>query len=193
MMQKRISIALLLGIVSCCCLPPAVVCAQQSPLLKVLPKAPASPVSAFIGTWKGKLTWYVSGKPRRSFDMQLRILPADTTLTYTWQISYGKLGKDERPYLLRAVDTAKGHWVIDERNGIVLDSYLHGNSFTGAFTIQGKTIVDHYEVTGNQMRVSFYSFAGDTKTTTGKGNDDVPLVDSYRVTGFQTGLLTRAK
>ena len=112
---------------------------------------------SFIGKWKGKLQWMVAGKPTQTFTMQLNVLPTDTANQYTWQIIYGDAGKDNRPYILKPIDTAKGHWIVDERDGIMLDSYVHDNSIKGAFTVQGNTIVDNYTVVGNKMNVEFFS------------------------------------
>jgi hypothetical protein len=90
-------------------------------------KAQSFPQS-FIGHWKGTLEWYQSGKQEpQKVTMQLIIRPADTAGQYTWQLIYGERGEDNRPYLLKPVDSAKGHWVVDERNGILLDAYLVGN------------------------------------------------------------------
>src|SRR5687767_486420 len=76
--------------------------------------------AGFIGQWKGEIEWYQQGsKTPKTFAMQLRILPTDTAGQYTWQIIYGTEGKDNRPYVLKPVDTTKGHWVVDEKNGIV--------------------------------------------------------------------------
>jgi hypothetical protein len=148
----------------------------------------------FVGNWKGQLQWLVNGKPAQTFAMQLIIQPADSAMTYTWQIIYGENGKDNRPYLLKPVDTAKGHWVVDERDGIMLDSYIHGSSFHGAFTVQGNTIVDNYTLENrNEMRVEFFSIKLGDKKTSGKGTEDVPSVDSYKISSYQTGTLIRVK
>jgi hypothetical protein len=152
----------------------------------------AFPLS-FIGKWKGKLEWRVAGKPTQTFTMQLNILPTDTANQYTWQIIYGDNGKDNRPYLLKPIDTTKGHWIVDERDGIILDSYIHGNCVHGAFTVQGNTIVDNYCVTGNKMNVEFFSIKLADKKQSGKGTDDTPFVDSYRVGSYQVGVLTKLK
>jgi hypothetical protein len=147
----------------------------------------------FIGKWKGELQWMVAGKPTQKFKMQLNILPTDSANQYTWQIIYGDAGKDNRPYILKAIDTAKGHWIVDERDGIILDSYVHGNCIHGAFTVQGNTIVDNYCVTGNKMNVEFFSIKLADKKQSGKGTDEVPFVDSYRVGSYQMGVLTKLK
>src|SRR5687767_6059456 len=82
----------------------------------------------FIGHWKGDLYWYKTGeKTAQKVKMQLIIRPSDTIGHYTWQIIYGENNADNRPYILKPVDTAMGHWIVDERNGIVLDQYWVGN------------------------------------------------------------------
>ncbi len=148
---------------------------------------------SFIGNWKGKLQWMVAGKPTQTFTMQLRIKPTDSANKYTWQIIYGDDAKDNRPYLLKPVDTAKGHWIIDENNGIILDSYVHGNAIHGAFTVQGNTIVDNYKVENGKMYVEFFSIKLGEKKQSGKGTEEIPFVDSYRISSYQTGVLTRVK
>lgn len=148
---------------------------------------------SFIGKWKGKLQWMVAGKPTQTFTMQLNILPTDTANQYTWQIIYGDNGKDNRPYILKPIDTAKGHWIVDEKDGIILDSYIHGNCLHGAFTVQSNTILDNYCVTGNKMSVEFFTIKLGDKKQSGKGTADIPFVDSYRVGSYQSGVLTKLK
>jgi len=146
---------------------------------------------SFIGNWKGKMKWMVSGKREQEFTMQLKIQAADSAGQYTWQIIYGDDNKDNRPYILKPIDIAKGHWVIDENDGILLDSYVHGNAIHGAFTVQGNTIVDNYRVDKDSMFVEFFSIRLAEKKTSGKGTEDTPFVDSYKISSYQQGLLLK--
>jgi len=148
---------------------------------------------SFIGNWQGELQWMVAGKPTQTFTIQLKIQPTDAANQYTWQIIYGDNDKDNRPYLLKPVDTAKGHWIVDELDGIILDSYVHGNSIHGAFTVQGNTIVDNYRVENDTMLVEFFSFKLVDKKTSGKGTDETPFVDSYRMGSYQMGKLNKMR
>jgi hypothetical protein len=148
---------------------------------------------SFIGNWKGKLQWMVAGKPTQIFTMQLRIQPTDTVNQFNWQIIYGDDSKDNRPYILKPADAGKGHWVIDENNGIVLDSYVHGNAVHGAFTVQDNTIVDNYKVENGRMYVEFFSIKLAGKKQSGKGTEESPFVDSYRISSYQTGVLIKVK
>ncbi len=159
---------------------------QQSAKPVVFPQS-------FAGKWKGSLTWYVAGKKPQQFTMRLNIQLTDTPNVYTWQIIYGDKEQDNRPYLLKPVDTAKGHWVVDERDGILLDSYVHGNSLHGAFTVSGNTIIDNYALVNDKMEVEFFTVKLEEKSRSGKGTEDVPWVDSYRVAGYQKGVLERVK
>jgi hypothetical protein len=153
---------------------------------------------SFIGNWKGKLQWMVAGKPTQTFTMQLRIQPTDSVNQFTWQIIYGDPStplriQDNRPYILKPVDTAKGHWIIDENNGIVLDSYVHGNAVHGAFTVQGNTIVDNYTIENGKMKVEFFSIKLGDKKQSGQGTEETPFVDSYKISSYQTGVLIKVK
>ena len=125
--------------------------------------------------------------------MELQIRPTDSVNRYTWQLSYGPAAEDNRPYTLIAVDTAKGHWVIDENNGIVLDQFWIANRFTGAFTVMNSTIVNNYWLENGKLVVEFYSIAAKPINTTGKGNKEIPFVDSYKVNSYQRAVLSKDK
>lgn len=147
-----------------------------------------------MGQWEGELQWYGTGKKEpQKVKMQLIIQLTDSIGQYTWQIIYGARSEDNRPYILKPVDIAKGHWVIDERSGIMLDQYWVGNRFTGSFTVQATTIVNSYWMEGNQLMAEFYSIGASSLNKTGKGTEDVPYVESYAVKGFQKAVLRKVE
>jgi hypothetical protein len=145
---------------------------------------------SFTGNWKGTLTWTVPGKAPQTFTMRLNIQPADSG-RYTWQIIYGDDQKDNRPYLLTPVDTAKGHWVVDERNSIILDSYWLGNKFTGVFAVSGSTILDQYWIENGEMYVEFVTYNSKPLAVTGGTSKEIPAVDSYQIKSVQRGVLKK--
>ena len=149
---------------------------------------------SFTGHWKGKLNWVRTGKPTQQFTMQLKIRPSANEGQYEWHISYGDSSRDERPYLLKpADDLHSDHWVIDERNGIILDNYVAGNCLQGSFTVLNNTIVNNYCIENGQMNVQFFAIKLGDKKTSGKGTDESPTVDSYRMTGYQYGMLEKVE
>lgn len=149
--------------------------------------------ASFTGHWQGTLHWYAQGVDTpRTVHMELDIRPhPDSAGQYTWHIIYGKPGQDNRPYLLKPVDAAKGHWVIDEVNGILLDQYWTAGKFAGAFTVGNTTIVNSYWIENGQLQVEFYSYTARPLVTTGKGTEDSPRVDSYAMRAYQRATLRK--
>jgi hypothetical protein len=146
---------------------------------------------SFTGHWKGTLMWSSNGRPQQQTEMQLIIRSADTPGHYTWQIIYGKDEKDNRPYLLKPADKSGTHWVVDERNGILLDGFWIGNRFTGAFAVGGNTILDAYWIENNKLHAEFFSYRQQALNTTGKGTEESPLVESYRMNSYQKAVLSK--
>ena len=147
---------------------------------------------SWIGNWKGELQWYKTGKAEpQKINMELRIHPADSMNTWTWQIIYGAETEDNRPYKLISKDTSKIHWVIDENNGIVLNQYWVADKFCGAFTVMNSTIINNYWVENDKLIAEFYSINAKPIATTGKGTTESPSVDSYLIGGYQKAVLTK--
>lgn len=147
----------------------------------------------FIGHWQGTLQWYSQGADTaRTVNMELDIKPhPDSAGQYTWHIVYGQPGQDSRPYVLKPIDAAKGHWVIDEINGIILDQYWIGGKFAGAFTVGTVTIVNSYWIENGQLQVEFYAYPPKPLATTGKGTEESPKVDSYQIRSYQRAVLSK--
>lgn len=148
---------------------------------------------SFVGNWKGVLQYYKTGKDTaQTVAMELKIQAIDTTTgQYTWNLIYGKLTEDNRPYLLKPVNTAKDHWVIDELNGIILDQFWVAGRFTGAFSVQGATIVNSYWIENGELHIEFISYGTKPKATTGGNSAEIPPVDSYEVKGYQKAVLRK--
>lgn len=148
----------------------------------------------FIGHWEGELIWFQAGKKLpQKVNMQLIIGLSDTAGQYTWQLIYGRKNEDNRPYLLKAVDTSRGHWIIDERDGIILDHYWTGNRFTGAFTVQSTTILNSFWLEGDRLLVEFFSAGTTPVRKSGGASKEVPVVESYGIKSFQKALLRKRK
>ncbi|MFM9909302.1 MAG: hypothetical protein ACKVOW_08135 [Chitinophagaceae bacterium] len=136
---------------------------------------------SFIGNWKGEMVWSKPGKNiPQTFIIELKIQTLkDSAGQYSWNIIYGSENKDNRPYILKAIDSSKGHWVVDEVNTIVLDQYWVENKFQGVFSVQNATIVNSYWIENDKMRVEFLPYGTKLINTTGKGDKETPFVESY--------------
>lgn len=132
------------------------------------------------GTWIGKM----KGGPSE-IEMRLVIAPIDSG-RWHWRITYGN--EPERPYQLHVVDQAKGHYLIDEQNGILIDQYLVEDRLSAAFTVNGKLILFDYEMTPNGISIVAPSFnLANFRTTAGAG----ATVCSFALGGTQRGLLEK--
>jgi hypothetical protein len=146
----------------------------------------------FIGNWAGELEWHLTGKPVQKVHMELIIRPSkDSAGQYSWNLIYGSASSDNRPYILKAVDTSNGHWQIDEVNGIILDQFWIAHRFIGSFTVGNSTIVNNYWIENGQLMVEFISYVARPLATTGKGTNDSPKVDSYTIRSYQKAALSR--
>lgn len=153
---------------------------------------PAGFPQSWAGNWKGELHWYAgASRESRKVNMELRIQPGSSPGTYSWQMIYGSPTEDNRPYTLMARDTARGHWAIDEHNGIVLDQFWIAGRLSGAFTVMNSTIVNSYWLDEDKLHVEFYTLSAKAMASTGRGDKDSPLVDSYQVKGYQKAVLVR--
>ena len=162
--------------------------------------APALAQQAFPDDWLGQ--WWGTLAVERGRDtlmttrMQLGIARADAA-SYTWSLSYGPTGADDRPYRLERVDSAGTHWRIDERNGIVLDAYLHGGVLYSCFSVMGSRLYTRDELRGDTLYHEIVSGpvaglpTGDTVLAATA--DTIPPVDSHRLPNRQSARLVRAK
>lgn len=146
---------------------------------------------SWIGKWKGTLNWFQGIQKRQSVNMELHILPTDSVNQYSWRIIYGDQQKDNRPYLLKPFDASRGHWLIDERNSIVLDQFLLGDRFSGSFTVEGNTILNNYWLSGDSLVVEFFNSQENPIAITGGGDSTIPKIKSYGMRSYQRAVLKR--
>ena len=170
---------------------------------------PAGLPEAWFGSWRGTVqVMRPGGEVASEFGMSLEIgpapdQPAGALPAYAWAITY-EMGdqKQTRPYLLRiATDEAgqprPGHFVLDERNGILVDQFLVGKVMQGHFIVEsnGRRQILHarYELVQDEAGQP----AIDTEIATYDGDEsrrstlDGGGVDSRRLLRLQAGMLKR--
>jgi len=160
------------------------------------PDSAGFPVS-WAGNWQGTLEIFNAKGKVQSVPMWMEIHPIDTSATgrFTFGLVYGSKEQDWRPYELVPVDPEKGLWKVDEKNGIVMESYLYGPKLLCWFVVQGSRILCTYEKTDANTIVfevmSGKEAPGSTTGNTKQGEEDIPEVKTYPFQGFQRGVLRR--
>lgn len=144
--------------------------------------------SAWEGRWVGDMH---SSSPRvpAKIEMELEVKPLADGKGHTWTIVYRPEGReDRRPYEIRPVDGQAGRYVIDEKNGIVLDASLRGSVLVSTFSVGDTLLATRYELSGTTLRVEMDSYRLSDARETKAGAQSVK---SYRLVSQQTATLAR--
>lgn len=151
------------------------------PVVRPEPTGTAFP-DTFVGSWTGELEVSTLPKP---VGMTLDVRQIPGTPRYTWTMRYE--GQPARPYELVPVDPARGQWAIDEKNGIVLDSFVAGGKLLSQFDVATNRVTSRYELTPDgQLELEMSMFSRQPLASTGHG------VETFKLVNFQRAVLHRA-
>jgi len=150
---------------------------------------------SWLGIWAGELEIYRENKLQQKLPMELELLESDSSENYIWAIIYGEdkiAGR--RPYELEILDTEKGHYRVDEKNTIKLESYLFGNKLYNWFAVMNSMILCTYELDGDELLFEIVSGSTEPVSITGNQKyegEDIPEVKTYPVAVTQRAVLRR--
>jgi hypothetical protein len=152
---------------------------------------------SWIGNYKGSLEIFGIDSVKMKANMELKIAATRNDSIYDWHIKYEFNGKEDiRNYSLRLVDRNKGHYHIDEKNSIVIDSYLFNrNKLSSVFSVENNMIMVKYSLESDHIIFELWSVDQQQKNSTGKGVFDgntVPEVSSYMINGQQRAILKKS-
>jgi hypothetical protein len=150
----------------------------------------------WLGIWEGTLNIYNHQNILQSIPMTLENLRTDTTDIYQWVIIYGEDKiKGKRDYILKTKDKSKGHYVVDEKNGILLDAYVLENKLISHFEVMGNQLTSIYERQEEKMVFEIIVNKSVPSLVSGniksEGQEDIPEVKSYPIIGYQKAVLSR--
>ena len=147
----------------------------------------------WLGQWKGELQIYNGTELTQTFPMALDHRITDHSDTLIWAIIYGEDSiAGRRDYQLITKDKQMGHYVVDEKNSIYLDTYLRGNKMISSFEVQNNLITLVYKREGDAMIFEIYAI--NTKEAKISGNQEhngseMPLVKSFKVNSMHKAIL----
>lgn len=151
--------------------------------------------AAWIGHWKGTASVGMGDK-QQQFTMELIVAPTSDPARHDWTLVYdGHAGRQERKYTLIATDAAKGQYVIDENNGIVLDATIVDHVLHSHFIVQGNRIVVREELVNEgteeaAIKIEMVTTVDASATVTG-GKDGVPEVKTWKPVSIQRATLRK--
>ena len=158
--------------------------AEEEPPPKAFP-------ATWAGTWKGPCVVVRNGKTAMEFPMELHIAPMEGGGNWSWRVVYGEGEKRQvRPYELHPVDGQPNHFVIDEKNSILIDSYFENDRLHSRFWVADNVIEAVYTRRGDKLEATLTTYgAKPTRMSGGEGR--VPPVASYALKSVQRGTLAR--
>lgn len=145
-----------------------------------------------MGHYKGELVSVNLEGKESSFGMELLIKEVSDS-TYDFTIIYSGDGvKQERAYQL--YHKGPGHYLLDEKNGIILDMSYGKDRLVSFFEVQGNFIHVSYILEKKGIRFELTSSVSTQKTggQTTEG-EEIPEVQSYTTVSFQFASLKRQK
>jgi hypothetical protein len=139
-----------------------------------------------IGTWKGPMMIYNRGQMRDSVRITFTVANTNQPNEWTWRTEYHSeklpMTKD---YIIRLTDPEKQIYVTDERNGIELLTYRHGDKLCNVFETEGIVLTSTYERSGDYLIF---------EVTSGKRTGEVQGgVQNYSVGHVQRAVLYKSK
>lgn len=151
--------------------------------------------ASWEGNWHGQLDIFNANGKVHSIPTGLEIHKIDSSGTgrYTFGLVYGSKEQDWRPYELVPLAPEQGLWQVDEKNGIMMESYLYGPKLLCWFTVEGSRVMCTYEKRGEELLFEVYSGKELPVSTTGntmQAGETIPEVKTFPFTVFQRAVLT---
>ncbi len=150
---------------------------------------------SWVGDYAGNLEIYAVDSIGMQVKMKLGIHPTEQDSVYHWIITYEFKGKEDvRSYELKMIDKEKGHYQIDEKNSIVIDSYYRNETFTSFFEVNKSVIITSHRREGDGIEFEIIASLLDPISTTGNGiidDEAIPEVISYPIKGRQRCILKK--
>ncbi len=152
---------------------------------------------SWLGDWEGTLKIFKDNKVVQNVPMELELAQMDSSANFTWAIIYGEDKETgRRPYELELIDTDKGQYRIDEKNSILLESYLYGNKLLCWYEVMGSQILSIYEKRGDKIIFEIIFGSSEPVSITGDQKyqgEDIPAVSTFPIGGYQRAVLTKVK
>jgi hypothetical protein len=146
----------------------------------------------WLGTWKGTMKLHYANGKTQEVATELRIQKTSDPSRWKWMIVYEEgTARQERPYELIAQNTAKGKYVVDEKNDILLDAYFADNTLMSQFEVQGNLLMTIERLEGDTLYFENIMAKTGKPNKSGGSSVDIPEVKSYPVVVMQRAALKK--
>lgn len=151
--------------------------------------------ASWCGYWVGDLEIIGPQGTLQTLPIAYDIQATENDSTYTWAIIYGDdVEAGKRDYRLIVKDRSKGHYIVDELNSIIIDSYLINNELISWFEVEDNLLSTSLAMKNEKLhhKIVFTKKSNATKSgNTIIRNDTIPKVTSYALYNIQSAVLTK--
>lgn len=138
------------------------------------------------GVWRGDIEVLAGGATQHRATMELRVQPVAGSDAKTWTLTYS--GQSPRKYEIRPT-AAAGRFIMDEKNGVLIEEQLIGDTLHSAFQVGDVLLTSRFEKRGNELAVEITTFAVAEPSPKSSAK---PLAVSLPFRSIQRGLLHQA-
>ncbi len=149
----------------------------------------------WLGHWTGELEIFSGPQKVNSIPMSLEITRVDSSTTLKYFISYGNGPDALRSYYLKAIDPKNGRYLLDESNGIRIETYLLGDRLVSIFEVQHSLIQSVAYLENDLLHYQIFAGSFESISVTGDTileSDTIPAVQTFPMTVFQYAVLHRS-
>jgi hypothetical protein len=136
--------------------------------------------------WRGDIEVLAGGKVTHRAQMELRIAPIAGSAAKSWTQTYG--GQPPRHYEIRPADASAGRFILDEKNGVLLEEQLVGDTLHSAFQVGDVLLTSRLQKRGDELVVEIATFAAATRNNVAAAK---PTAVALPFRSIQHGVLRR--
>ncbi|GAB5399077.1 MAG: hypothetical protein Aureis2KO_06620 [Aureisphaera sp.] len=145
----------------------------------------------YLGIYKGILH-IDSERGEQNIPMEFHLTSTDSIGSYNYILVYGEGEKrQERNYTLIEKDLERGHFVVDENNGIVLDDKVIDNRMYALFEVGGNLLTTFITFEKDHMTFEIVFAPKNKKNSTYAKDEEQTEVISYPITTVQRAVLQK--
>ncbi|MCB0686346.1 MAG: hypothetical protein KDC53_07470 [Saprospiraceae bacterium] len=138
-----------------------------------------------VGNWKGTMLMYNDGILSDSVAVLFEVSKIENEDNWIWRTTYQTAAKEIiKDYILKLEDAEKGQYIIDEKDGILLNCFQVENKLFSIFSVGENLLTAIYQITDEQ--IIFEVTSGKKEQATGDGT-----ISNYSINHLQKVVLKK--
>lgn len=140
------------------------------------------------GHWSGPLIYVTTDGSSKTLTMDLVIRAEPVQGRLDWTIRYE--GQPARRYEMILLNAQRGHYLLDERNGILIDHFFLDGTLHSEFEVSGNRISTTLKMRDGKLVQEMSTYAA-YRNVRRSGGGPVPVVSAYQLLSSQRAVLEK--